>query len=493
MTRSLCLDIYFGNASQRVCWISIFLRRSESSNSLSIFWLLLWKQASATKTLSLLFKVLLHTTGTLYCMHSRSLHPLDRLSPLAEPQSQEVNGDKALAEASTSKSPVMQLNEAVNEQIKRSSDRSLPPKVEALRQTLERHRDERQIVIMQDFPDPDSLSSSWAYKLIAQQYDIQCDIVYAGTLSHQENIALVKLTNLPAERWTPQTVKTKDLSVYQGIVLIDTQGNTSQLMPLLLQAGIPIAVAIDHHKLQGILQAEFVDIRPNVRATAAIVTQYLQAKLLNLDSSISEHIKCATALMHGLRSDTNGLRQAQEEEFLAAAYLSRFYDSQLLDAVLQANRSKRVMDVIERSLKNRTVQNNFSIAGVGYLRYDNRDAIPQAADFLVTEENVHTAVVYGIVHNEDEGIELVTGSLRTTKLTLDPDEFLKEAFGKDNQGRFFGGGRMMAGGFEIPIGFLGGGNENSEYAKLKWEVFDTQIKQKLLKLINPTHDLIDSE
>jgi nanoRNase/pAp phosphatase (c-di-AMP/oligoRNAs hydrolase) len=44
---------------------------------------------------------------------------------------------------------------------------------------------------------------------------------------------------------------------------------------------------------------------------------------------------------------------------------------------------------------------------------------------------------------------VVIGSLRTTKLTLDPDEFIKEAFGQDSQGRFFGGGRTGAGGFEI--------------------------------------------
>ncbi|MCL1474620.1 DHH family phosphoesterase [Argonema antarcticum] len=425
-------------------------------------------------------------------MKSRSLQPLDPLTLAAEPRPTEANADTASVESPAMKRPVTPLIEAVSEQTKRSLN-PFGQKVEALRQTLERHRNEHQLIIVQDFPDPDGLSSAWTYKLIAQQYDIHCEIVYGGTLSHQENIALVKLTNLPAERWTPQTIKTKNLSVYGGLVLVDNQGNTSQLTPFLQQAGIPITVVIDHHKLQGNLEAEFVDIRPSVRATATILTQYLQAGLLNLDSSVSEHIKCATSLMHGLRSDTNALRQAQEDDFLAAAYLSRFYDAQLLEAILQTNRSKRVMDAIERSLKNRTVQNNFSIAGVGYLRYDNRDAIPQAADFLVTEENVHTAVVYGIVHNEDEEIELVIGSLRTTKLTLDPDEFLKEAFGQDKQGRFFGGGRMMAGGFEIPIGFLGGGNENSDYAKLKWEVFDTQIKQKLLKLINPTHDPIQSE
>lgn len=358
-------------------------------------------------------------------------------------------------------------------------------KIEALRHTLDRHRGERQLVVLQDFPDPDALSSAWTYKLIAQKYEIQCDIIYAGTLSHQENIALVKLTNLPVQRWTQPIHKGRDLSVYQGCVLIDNQGTTSELVPVLLEANLPITIVIDHHSMQGDIKAEFIDIRPYTRATATILTQYLQAGVLRLDSNSNEHVKCATALMHGLRSDTNALRQAQEEDFLAAAYLSRFYDAQLLNAVLLSARSKQVMDVIERSLKNRIVRNNFSIAGVGYLRYDDRDAIPQAADFLVTEENVHTAVVYGIVHDEDEDIEVVVGSLRTTKITLDPDEFIKEAFGQDAQGEFFGGGRLQAGGFEIPLGFLSGFTENAEYAKMKWSVFDAQVKQKLLRLVNP--------
>jgi nanoRNase/pAp phosphatase (c-di-AMP/oligoRNAs hydrolase) len=351
-------------------------------------------------------------------------------------------------------------------------------KSEELQKTLLAHRHERHLVILQDFPDPDALSCAWTYQLIVQQYDIKCEIIYAGTLSHQENIALVKLTGLPAQRWTSQVLKSKDLS--------------SQLVTAVQQAGIPLIAVIDHHTLQAEHKSEFVDVRPDVRATSTIFTQYLQSGLLALDSSIGQHVKCATALMHGLRSDTNRLMQAQEEDFMAAAYLSRFYDAQLLNAILQANRSKRVMDVIERSLKNRIVQNNFSIAGVGYLRYEDRDAIPQAADFLVTEENVHTAVVYGIVHDEDE-VEVVIGSLRTAKLTLDPDEFIKEAFGQDNTGRFFGGGRTGAGGFEIPMGFLSGSNENSAYAKMKWEVYDSQIKQKLLKLVNPQDNPIQSE
>lgn len=399
------------------------------------------------------------------------------------PPETKLNSTPTKVESNNGTSPTPELSKT-NQYV------SLGKLTQKLQQTLEDHRGERHIVVIQDFPDPDALSSAWAYQLIAQPYEIECDIVYAGTLSHQENIALVRLTGLPAKRWSINTLKERDLSIYQGCVLVDSQGNTSQLMPLVKQAKIPIVIVIDHHNPQGNLKAEFIDLRPKIRATATILSQYLQAGLLEFNSSNPIHIKCATALMHGIRSDTNNLLQAQEEDLLAAAYLSRIYDSQLLNAVLQSARSRRVMDVIERSLKNRMIKNNFSIAGVGYLRYEDRDAIPQAADFLVTEENIHTAVVYGIIHDQDNDIEVVIGSLRTNKLTLDPDEFLKEALGKDAQGRYYGGGREMAGGFEIAMGFLGGSNDSSDYTKLKWEVFDAQIKQKLLKLVNPDTQVI---
>lgn len=360
-------------------------------------------------------------------------------------------------------------------------------RVETFKQVLETHRTEHHLIVLQDFPDPDALSSAWVYRLIAEKYDIQTEIVYAGTLSHQENIALVKLTSLPVCRWQSQSTKVseRDLTKYQGCVLIDNQGTTSQILPILQEANIPVIAVIDHHSLQDNLNAEFIDVRSHTRATATIMIQYIQAGLLELDSSIPEHVNCATALMHGLRSDTNNLLQAQEEDFQAAGYISRFLDSQLLNTVLRSNRSKQVMDVIDRSLRNRTVHNNFTLAGVRYLRYDDRDAIPQAADFLVTEENVHTAVVYGIIRAAGGESEVLVGSLRTNKLTLDPDEFLKEAFGTDTQGRFFGGGRSMAGGFEIPMGFLSGLNENSDFSQLKWDVFNAQIQQKLLRLIDP--------
>ena len=399
--------------------------------------------------------------------------------------------ERRLAKKAPAKNQLEAVDSSKFSQEKKNSD--LTKIVHQLAKVLEKHRGEKQIIVIQDFPDPDALSSAWAYQMIAANYDISCDIVYGGTLSHQENITLVRLTNLPAKRYLASDLQKEDLSVYTGCVLVDSQGTNSQLYSVVSKAGIPLVVVVDHHSKQGDIKSEFIDLRPQTRATATILTQYIQAGMLEFDSNNEKHVQCATALMHGLRSDTNRLMQAKEEDFIAAAYLSRFYDSQLLNAVLQSARSRRVMNVIERALRNRIIKKNFSLSGVGYLRYDDRDAIPQAADFLVTEEDIHTAVVYGIVHDEDDDKELVIGSLRTAKLTLDPDEFIKETLGKDTQGRFFGGGRYMAGGFEIPIGFLNGFNDNSEYTKLKWEVFDRQIKQKLMRLVEPEDNVIATD
>ncbi|MGH2628194.1 MAG: DHH family phosphoesterase, partial [Anaerolineales bacterium] len=124
-----------------------------------------------------------------------------------------------------------------------------------------------------------------------------------------------------------------------------------------------------------------------------------------------------------------------------------------------------MMEVIHQALGNRMIVENFSLAGTGYLRAEDRDAIPQAADFLLTEQNIHSAIVDGIVTEESR--ETLVGSMRTSKLTLDPDEFIKEALGKDVSGRYFGGGRPLAGGFEIPIGFLSG-DGGEEYRRNKW-------------------------
>lgn len=345
----------------------------------------------------------------------------------------------------------------------------------AFAEFLQKHSGERHVVALQDFPDPDAIASAIAYRALGAKYDIEVDILYEGRISHQENLALVQLLDLDLIRFS----EGMSLGEYDGAVFIDNQGTTTRLTDRLDDARVPTIAIIDHHAPQGLLRSEFVDIRP-VGAAATIMADYLRSgEIIVLDSEKQEHVNLATALIHALRSETIGMVRAGPEEYAAGAFLSRYQDPRLLESILRVQRSRGTMEVIRIALTDRMVRSGFSIAGVGYLRHADRDAIPQATDFLLTEENVHTAIVYGIIFGEGER-EVVVGSVRTSKLTMDVDQFLKTALGSDARGRYYGGGRSRAGGFEIPVGFLEG-NLDAEQMRLKWEAFNHQISSRLLR------------
>lgn len=346
-----------------------------------------------------------------------------------------------------------------------------------LQDVFEAHRGESHLVVLHDFPDPDAISSAYAHKLLSANFEINVDIVHQGKISHQQNRALVKLLGLNLIRYDEDL----DLTQYNGAVFVDHQGTTAEMIYVALQqAGIPVLMVVDHHEFQDHLQPEFSDIR-RTGATATIYAEYLE-RLLEMDRSQKEHVIVATALMHGIMTDTHNFIRAGHDDFQAAGFLSRFRDAGLLEQILSQAHSKQVMEIIRQALGNRVTVESFSIAGIGYLRADDRDAIPQAAEFLLTEENVHTVIVYGIITLDDTRQETLVGSLRTSKITLDPDDFIKDVFGRNEAGRFFGGGKELAGAFEIPIGFLSG-DISEEFMARKWEVYDEQVKMKIFAKI----------
>lgn len=343
-------------------------------------------------------------------------------------------------------------------------------------QILSEHQGEQHLIVLHDFPDPDAIAAAYAHKLISAAFDIKTDIIYGGRISHTQNIALVQLLAIELMKYEGNLP-----GQYDAAVFVDNQGTTcAEIAAALEDADVKPLIVVDHHEPQSRLQPVFSDIRA-VGATATIYAEYLTQDLISMNNSNKDHVTAATALMHGLISDTGNFIRAHAEDFQAAAFLSQFVDTELLTQITRQGRSKQVMETIHRSLDNRIVVESFSIAGIGYLRAEDRDAIPQAADFLLTEANVHTAIIYGIVSTSDQ-IESLVGSMRTSKITINPDTFIKEVFGKDANGRFYGGGKASAAGFEIPVGFLSGAH-NETYQNLKWEVYDSQVKHKIFTKI----------
>jgi nanoRNase/pAp phosphatase (c-di-AMP/oligoRNAs hydrolase) len=352
-----------------------------------------------------------------------------------------------------------------------------------LRRLLEGRTGERHVVAIQDFPDPDAISSALAYQEIARVFGVDADVMYEGLISHPENLALVNLLGLELLRYHDGL----PLADYDAAVFVDNQGATTHLTDRLRAAGVPTLAVVDHHEGDDLLDPVFCDVRP-VAAAATILAEYLQSGvLLTLDRADAGHVQLATALMHGLHSETDGFIRAREPEYGAAAYLSRFSDPELLERVLCVQKTRGTMTVIEAALHERQVCGGLSVAGVGFVRWADRDAIPQAADFLLTEESVHTAVVYCILCGDD-GREVASGSLRTNKPALAVGDYLRDALGLDALGRPYGGGRSRAGGFEVDLGFLAGDEDHQGQQSLKWSLFNRRLRRRLFRAAGVDQD-----
>jgi len=143
-----------------------------------------------------------------------------------------------------------------------------------------------------------------------------------------------------------------------------------------------VAIIIDHHPAEmKEVRAEYIDIRPNAGATATIMTKYLQ----ELDIPISKDL--ATAL---------------------------------LDRIETPAISTETLDVFGEAIMNRKIKGSYLVTNVGTLR--DRDALAQAADYLLNLEGITTVLVYGI------GEDYIYISARSNDIRLNLGKAMQDAF-----------------------------------------------------------------
>jgi nanoRNase/pAp phosphatase (c-di-AMP/oligoRNAs hydrolase) len=351
-----------------------------------------------------------------------------------------------------------------------------PNKWSELARALGRHRGERLLVLLTGYPDPDNIASGLALRLLARPFDIATTLLSFFEVSHQENRALVKRLEVDLHLYE----ESFDLTPYSLYALVDTQKPEAPIQDKL--SGKTFLAFVDHHKKLGEVPAEFVDIREDAGSTSGIFSEYLrQAYPDGLNPNDPEHVRLATALMHGIRSDTAVFLEATRLDFDAASFLWSALDQALLRRISAQSVSPAVMDMIQAALERKRVYDNFLFSDVGFVRGEHRDGIPQAANFLLSREGIDTVLVFGVVDGKT-----IDGSFRTSSDTINPDTFLKKAFGVDESRRaHYGGGNIRdKGGFQIPLGFLAQHNDRDQLYRLACEI----IHQKFLEAIGRVAD-----
>ncbi|WP_411964583.1 DHH family phosphoesterase [Haloferax sp. YSMS24] len=287
-------------------------------------------------------------------------------------------------------------------------------------------------IVCHNNPDPDCLASALALGRIAVAAGIDDPhIFYNGDISHQQNRAFVNLLDIELMDFDIDVIRDRPSTSLLAFVDHSTPGANNSV-----PNGTSLDIVIDHHPSNDI-DAEFVDHREHIGAAATILTEYLRDLDIEFDAAL------ATALLFAIRRETlNFLRGATSEEYDAAGYLHEFVDEGLLRRLSAPPVTGETLDAIATAIGNRVVKQSVLISNVG--RTTERDALPQAADYLATLEGVETAIVFGIIN---DGIQI---SARSPDARIHAGNVLRKAF--EDVGSC-GGHHDVAGG-EIPLGIF---------------------------------------
>ena len=342
-----------------------------------------------------------------------------------------------------------------------------PNKSADLFQALESARGKKLLICIKGYPDPDNIASSLALEWFAKNYEIETKIVYFDDISHHENRALVKKLDLDLE----QVSRDFDTSSYDYYAINDSQ---SPDLPIKINDSCKLLVFVDHHKISGNVQAQFVDIRETSGSNSAIYVEYLRHSKVEFKGDSQEETRIATALMHGIRSDTDDYVTATALDYQASQFLAPKVDRDLLALISKQAISAKTMDLTQVALQHKDIKETYLFSGVGFVREEDRDGIGQCADYLLHREGIETVIVYGVVGNS-----MVDGSLRTKSHTLDPDKWIKNVFGKDQDGKWYGGGRKDKGGFQIPLGVFSKCSDKELLWILIKKTFDELLYEKI--------------
>ena len=295
-------------------------------------------------------------------------------------------------------------------------------------------------IVCHNNPDPDCLASALTLGRIAADAGIdERHILYSGDISHQENRAFVNLLEIDLKPFDAAALKERSADSLVAFVDHATPGANNNVLP-----ETAIDIVIDHHPAESI-EARFVDHREELGAAATILAEYVETLEMEVDPML------ATALLFAIRRETlNFLRGATAAEYDAAGFLHDHADLDLLQTLSTPSVSGATLDAIATAISNRTTTSAVLISHVG--RTSERDAVPQAADYLATLEGVETVIVFGLI---EESIHL---SARSPDPRVHVGDLLRKTF--DDVGSA-GGHHDVAGG-EIPLGLFADFTSNDD-------------------------------
>ena len=284
------------------------------------------------------------------------------------------------------------------------------------------------LIVLQDNPDPDALAAAAALRRLAHGLaGLPCSLGCGATVGRAENRAMVHYLDLNL-----RPVGQLEAGDFDLVALVDTQpghGNTS------LPPGSTVQVVIDHHPMRKETRGvAFRDVRRRYGATSTILFEYLQ------QAGIDPEVPLATALLYGIRSDTQDLgRDTTQADIDAYGQLYPLANKRMLGVIQRGQVPSEYYRMLAAALEEACVCGRCIYSTLGAV--DNPDMVGEVADLLLRHEQTDWSLCWGY-HNDRALL-----SLRAASAEQRADAVIRRIVARRGSG---GGHPTMAGG-QIPL------------------------------------------
>jgi nanoRNase/pAp phosphatase (c-di-AMP/oligoRNAs hydrolase) len=210
------------------------------------------------------------------------------------------------------------------------------------------------LVLVHDYPDPDSLAGALGLCSLLESWDIESVIAHGRGMGRADNKAMAGLLDIDHE-----SVKELPDLACRGAVLVDTQpfaGNNS------LPGSITVLGVIDHHAPPETPcnDISHVDVRTEVGASSTMVLEYLDAADVELTTRL------ATALFLGIKTDTGDLlRGASRADVEAYVRLLPLVDLEAVHKITHGPLPDPYFDMLRSALEGAVRHDDALVAEVG--------------------------------------------------------------------------------------------------------------------------------
>lgn len=252
-----------------------------------------------------------------------------------------------------------------------------------------------------NYPDQDALASAYGLKCLLEAKGIKATICYKGQIDKLNTIAMMEDLAIDTV-YIDNDTEMKETS---KIIIVDGQKGNANVEDFI---GDEVA-CIDHHKLQETDMYQFFDIRSDVGACSSIIASYY------VDNNVEMPVNVATALLYGIKMDTNNLSRGVSDLDIDMFYmLFKKADRESIRRFDCCSLQMEDLQAYSSAIDNLKVFGNVGIVNIG--KNCGEAILGTMSDFIMSLDKVTFSVVYsyragGIkfsVRNEQIGVDAAT-------------------------------------------------------------------------------------